>query len=173
MGANSLAQKLGETKHRGKELLRLHKATYPKYWTWSDAVEASAILGGKLTSVFGWEVHAGGDANPRSLRNFPLQANGAEMLRLACCMATESGVTVCAPVHDALLIEGASDEIDDLVARTQAIMTQASILVTPGFPLRTDFEVVRWPDRYMDPRGSRMWRTVMTAINNFYPNQAG
>jgi hypothetical protein len=28
-------------------------------------------------------------ANGRSLRNFPMQANGAEMLRLACCLGTE------------------------------------------------------------------------------------
>ena len=166
MGANSLAKKLGESKHRGKELLRLHKETYPRYWAWSDAVEAAAILEGKLTSVFGWEVRARGDANPRSLRNFPLQSNGAEMLRLACCLGTESGITVCAPVHDALLIEGASDEIEDLVARTQAIMTEASLLVTPGFPLRTDSEVVRWPDRYMDPRGSKMWNAVMKTLGN-------
>ena len=166
MGANSLAKKLGESKHRGKELLRLHKETYPRYWAWSDAVEAVAILEGKLTSVFGWEVRAGGDANPRSLRNFPIQSNGAEMLRLACCLATESGITVCAPVHDALLIEGASDEIEDLVARTQSIMTEASLLVTPGFPLRTDSEVVRWPDRYMDPRGSKMWNAVMRTLDD-------
>jgi len=166
MGANSLANKLGESKHRGKELLRLHKETYPRYWSWSDAVEAAAILEGKITSVFGWEVRARGDANPRSLRNFPLQSNGAEMLRLACCLGTESGITVCAPVHDALLIEGASDEIDDLVARTQAIMTESSLLVTPVFPLRTDSEVVRWPDRYMDPRGSKMWNAVMKTLGN-------
>ena len=166
MGANSLAGKLGESKQRGKELLRHHKETYPRYWAWSDAVEAAAILEGKLTSVFGWEVRARGDANLRSLRNFPLQSNGAEMLRLACCLATESGITVCAPVHDALLIEGASDEIEDLVARTQSIMTKASLLVTPGFPLRTDSEVVRWPDRYMDPRGSKMWNAVMRTLDN-------
>ena len=34
-----------------------------------------------------------------------MQANGAEMLRLACCLAIERGVKVCAPVHDAILID--------------------------------------------------------------------
>jgi hypothetical protein len=33
----------------------------------------------------------------------PCGANGAEMLRLACCLATERGIEVCAPVHDAIL----------------------------------------------------------------------
>ena len=57
-----------------------------------------------LHTVFGWHVHVGEQSNPRSLRNFPMQANGAEMLRLACCFATERGIEVCAPVHDAVLI---------------------------------------------------------------------
>jgi len=59
----------------------------------------------QLWTVFGWTIHTGAKVNPRSLRNFPMQGNGAEMLRLACCFATEQGIRVCAPVHDALLIE--------------------------------------------------------------------
>jgi len=62
-----------------------------------------------LQTVFGWRVYVGPRANPRSLTNFPMQANGAEMLRLACCLATERGVAVCAPVHDALLLEGLTE----------------------------------------------------------------
>jgi hypothetical protein len=34
-----------------------------------------------------------------------MQGNGAEMLRIACIFLTEAGIRVCAPVHDALLIE--------------------------------------------------------------------
>ena len=41
-----------------------------------------AMLHGSLHTVFGWHAHRR-DTNPRSLRNFPMQANGAEMLRLA------------------------------------------------------------------------------------------
>jgi hypothetical protein len=46
------------------------------------------MLTGELRTVFGWTVRVGQDANPRSLRNFPMQANGAEMMRLAACLAT-------------------------------------------------------------------------------------
>jgi hypothetical protein len=44
----------------------------------------------------------------------------AEMLRIACCLATERGVSVCAPVHDALVIEAPVDQIDDAVTTTRA-----------------------------------------------------
>src|SRR5262249_23268040 len=116
---------------------------------------------GWLPTVFGWTVRVGADANPRSLRNFPCQANGAEMMRLACSLATERGVSVVAPVHDALLVEGSADAIDDVVARTQEAMAEGSEVVLAGFRLRSDAKVVRWPDRYMDERGRAFWGRVM------------
>jgi hypothetical protein len=160
MGAESLAMKLGTCPARGHELLWLHRQTYPVYWRWSDAIRDYAILHGKLQAVFGWTIHVAKDANVRSLRNFPLQANGAEMLRLACCLATERGILVAAPVHDALLVEGPADGIEDTVARTEEAMQEASELVLPGFPLRADAKIIRHPDRYMDERGRRFWEVV-------------
>src|SRR5262249_10870163 len=97
--AEGLARKLNRPPVVGRELLGLHRRTFKQFWRWSDAVQDTALLTGKLMTVFGWAVHVGKDANPRSLRNFPMQANGAEMLRLACSEATEQGIGVCAPVH--------------------------------------------------------------------------
>ncbi|MDA1052709.1 MAG: DNA polymerase [Planctomycetota bacterium] len=163
MGPDSLAQTLGQPTAVARELLRLHRTTYPTFWRWSEACVDHAMLRGWLHTVFGWRVHVGPNANPRSLANFPMQANGAEMLRLACCLATEAGIGVCCPVHDALLVEGPTDEIEAVVAATQASMREASRIVLDGFELRSDAEIVRSPDRYMDKRGRRMWETV-TAI---------
>jgi hypothetical protein len=116
---------------------------------------------GHLYTTFGWKVHIDGDSNPRSLRNFPVQGNGAEMLRLACCYAIERGITVIAPVHDALLVEGPADKIDEIVAKTQAAMEDASAVVLGGFRLRSDAKVFKFPQRYMDKkRGLKMWNTV-------------
>jgi hypothetical protein len=165
MGAEALGRQLDESPARGRQLLRLHRETYPRYWEWSDAVEMTAFLSGKLQAAFGWTVHVGPDANPRSMRNFPLQGNGSEMLRLACIGATERGMKVCAPVHDALLIEAPADQIETAVAETQRAMQEASELVLPGFPLRTDAKIVRWPDRYADPRGELFWRTVWQLVD--------
>jgi len=104
-------------------------------------------LYGKLWTVFGWTAYTGNAPNPRFLRNFPMQANGAEMLRLAYGLAVEQGIRVCAPVHDALLIEAPLGELDAVVAPTQAIMGDASEVVLDGFRLRSDADVVRYPQR--------------------------
>jgi hypothetical protein len=164
MEAESLARRIGKPPVYARELLRLHRETYPAFWRWSDAAESHAMLLGWLPTVFGWMLRVGPDANPRSLRNYPCQANGAEMLRLACCLATERGISVLASVHDAQLVEGSADAIDEAVARTQEAMAEASEVVLSGFRLRSDARVVRWPDRYMDDRGRAFWDRVMALL---------
>jgi DNA polymerase-1 len=123
------------------------------------------MLHGNLWTVFGWEIHLGNNPNPRSLRNFPMQANAAENLRLACCYATERGIKVCAPIHDAILIEASLKELDSKVAATQEAMSDASAVVLGDFKLRTDVTIIRYPDRYMDERGVKMWKTVSSIMN--------
>jgi hypothetical protein len=165
MGEETLARRIGVPPCQARELLRLHRATYPRFWAWSQGVVDSAILTGRIQTVFGWTLHVGAEFNARSLMNFPMQANGAEMLRLACCLATEGGIRVCAPVHDALLIEAPLEKIDEHVAELQACMREASRLVLGGvLELGSDAEVVRWPERNMDERGVGMWDTVVRLL---------
>ena len=164
MGEDSLAQRIGQPVCRARELLSLHASTYRVFWKWSDACLDHANLHRVLYTTFGWPIHVDSDANPRSLRNFPMQANGAEMLRLACCLITEAGIHVCAPVHDALLIEASLDGLEAAIAATQELMARASEIVLDGFRLRSEAKIVRYPDRYMDDRGKQMWDKVLALI---------
>ena len=93
-----------------------------------------------------------------------MQANGAEMLRIASILLTEAGVRVCAPVHDALLIEAPLDELDAAIATTKSLMREASRIVLDGFELGSDVKTVCYPERYMDKRGVAMWDKVMNLI---------
>ena len=122
------------------------------------------MLTGTLHTVFGWRVHIGETPNPRSLRNFPMQANGAEMMRLAACLATEQGLGVCCPVHDAFLLCAPLDRLDTDIAAMRAAMAEASRAVLSGFELGTDVLVTKWPNRYMDPRGAVMWERVLRLL---------
>ena len=156
----ALTLRIGQSPAHAQALLRLHLQTYPVFWRWSNAAVDHAMLFGTLRTVFGWTIHVGPLVNTRSLRNFPMQANGAEMLRLACCLATEAGVAVCAPVHDALLIEAPLDRLDTAVEKVQRCMGDASATVLDGFRLRSEANIIHYPARYQDPRGTKMWTTV-------------
>ena len=164
MGAESLAERIGQPVYQAMELLRLHRATYPIYWRWSEGAMDYAQLNRQLPSVFGWRLHVTSATNSRTIANYPMQANGAEMLRLACCLTTERGVEVCAPVHYALLIEAPLDELQEQVRRTQAAMEEASAVVLDGFRLRSDAKLVLAPDRYEDEKGAAMWKLVWEVV---------
>jgi DNA polymerase I-like protein with 3'-5' exonuclease and polymerase domains len=164
MEENSLAVKIGQPVILARQLLRMHRETYPKFWSWSDAVLDQAMLFGSLPTTFGWVIQAGSDANPRSLRNFPMQANGAEMLRLACIFGSERGVKICATVHDAILIEAPLDELEAAVEKAKAAMSDASAVVLGGFRLSADAKPIRSPERYTDKRGAVMWNRVWSSI---------
>jgi DNA polymerase I-like protein with 3'-5' exonuclease and polymerase domains len=164
MGAQALSLRIGQSESQARDLIRIHQQTYPIFWRWSDAAVDHGMLVGCLYTVFGWFIQLGERITARTLRNFPMQGNGAEMLRLACCLATERGVRVCAPVHDALLIESPLDEIHQTVATVQELMAQASALVLGGPQLRSEATLVLYPDRYCDERGIQMWNTVWELV---------
>lgn len=164
MGAESLAYRINQPVARARELLDLHRRTYRRFWQWSDGVLHQALLGGRLWTTYGWQLFTDDTPNGRSLCNFPMQANGAEMLRLACIQLIGDGVRICAPVHDAVLIEAPLTELDAVVAHTQSVMRKASAAVLDGFMLESDAKVVRAPERYMDERGERMWNMVMDQL---------
>jgi DNA polymerase-1 len=166
MEAHGLALRISRPPIVARDLLRAHHETYRTFWRWSDAVVDTAMLTGSLHTVFGWRVHVGAKSNPRSLRNFPMQANGAEMLRLACCLGVERGIEVCAPVHDAVLICAPLTRLDADIVRMREAMAEGSRVVLGGFELGTDVHAVRYPERYMDARGKVMWDRVSTLLNN-------
>ena len=86
------------------------------------------------------------------------------MMRLAACFAIESGIEVCAPVHDAFLICAPLERLEVDIAGMRAAMAAASRNVLAGFELGTDVHTVKFPDRYMDGRGKVMWQRVLELI---------
>ena len=88
------------------------------------------------------------------------------MMRIACCLAVERGIKLCAPIHDALLIEAPIDQIDADVATLKQCMADASELVLgQGRVCRVDAEIIRYPDRFMDENGAAMWEQVMGILD--------
>jgi DNA polymerase I len=161
MGPEALAMQAGITPTEAKELLRLHKEAYKPFWQWMDDTVSSAMLTNEMSTVFGWRRRVGREPNARSLMNFPMQGNGSEMLRIAAIAATEAGIEVCAPIHDAFLIASPLDRLNDDVAKMREFMAKSGEAMTGGLRIRTDAEVVKFPNRYSDERGKAMWGRVI------------
>jgi hypothetical protein len=97
MEAQGLAARLAVTLAEAHELLRLHRQTYQRFWQWSENAVSSALLTGQMRATFGWQVYVGANSKKRSLMNWPMQANGAEMMRIAAIAATEGGSRCALP----------------------------------------------------------------------------
>lgn len=168
MKAESIAQQAGIHIEEARTLLRYHRKTYHVFWEWVAANQNAGLLGFALQTTFGWSWRSGQGTtiNPRSLLNWPIQSSGAEMMRLACCELSEMGVQVCAPIHDALLVEASMSEIDLVAEKTKAAMERAGELVLgKGRIVRTDSEIVRYPARYLDESGFCFWNQVMGLLD--------
>lgn len=165
MSEIGLSLRIKQPKFVARDLLEQHRRVYPTFWKWIGEVSDHFALHGYVQTVFGWPLHALAGFNPRSVQNFPMQANAAEMLRLAVISATEDGLEIAAPIHDALLLVAPLDALEEQVKRLVAHMEQASSDVLNGPTVRVDIETVRYPDRYIDEAGVNMWDRVMKMVN--------
>lgn len=169
MGPDSLALRIGKSKPYGNELLQHHKRVYKKYWHWGDHVLNSTLLKKKITTCYGWQYQVIGQEKKevRTIKNFPCQATGAEILRVACIKLMENGIKILAPIHDAILIECEENEAEETINKAQKIMSDASEAVLgPGNRIKTEADVIRYPDRYSDPRGTETWNLIIKILKD-------
>ena len=92
-----------------------------------------------------------------------MQANGAEMLRIAVILGREKGINICATIHDALLIEAPLDQLEAQTAVMQSCMAEASRLILDGFILESVAEYTRYPETFGNRQGP-MWELVSGVI---------
>jgi hypothetical protein len=161
---HGLAPQLNVKRDTARHLIQLHREAYRTFHKWVEQQANAGAMGLPLRTVFGWErrMKPGSRPNLRSLKNFFMQSTGAEMMRIALCELTDAGISVCCPVHDAVLIEAPLDDLDKTLAATQQIMGDVSELVLgDGYRVGTDFSVTRYPDVYVDEDAGDLYRIVL------------
>ena len=166
MGYKTLAMRIGADACLARHLLKTMAERYPVYAKWAETTVDAGFMSGRLATVFGWPTRVSPNDRPTALQNFPMQSNAAEMMRIAACLATERGIRICCPVHDAFLVEVDEGTAGQEIAAARETMAQASRLVLGGLEIRTDVQQVCWPDRYSDERGAAMWARVMGLLEN-------
>jgi len=170
MQKSTLATRLGVSEIEAHELLQLHRGLFSQYWHWSEDWLHHSLTSGMMKTVFGWQCATGiTELNGRSIRNWPIQSTCADMFRLAYVWGTRHGLTLIAPVHDAVLLEAPEDRIEADVALMREIMRRASrVILNPTadgtIELRTDVKIIRYPDRFTDSRGTELWDTVLMLL---------
>lgn len=182
MSEFGLARRLGITPMEALGLITQHRKAYATYWQWSNTVLSFARMYGYLESPHGWRLSVTKETKvetktksgskqestgtkDRTIRNWLMQTVGAELMRLACQYALLDGVMVCAPIHDALLIESDIVDINAAVTKTIAAWQRAGRELLSGFELRVDAKVFAYPARFVEDDGeSALLRTIQDVL---------
>jgi hypothetical protein len=160
LGPRSLAVRAGVSLSEACEILARMRARFHVFEDYCRSVLDHAGLNLELSTPFGWYLQCPSGTNPRTIRNFPIQSTGSEILHAALILAERRGIEVVASIHDALLVEGDLDCAEDLSRALDQVMGDAAAVVLKGYRLPTDVQIIRPGERYFDERGEEMWNTV-------------
>jgi hypothetical protein len=166
MGVPSLAKGLNRHPLIASTIIERHRQTYPRFWEWRADMVQNAMLNRRMETVFGWPLYLSSSPNKRTLYNFPMQGNGAEMLRLAAWRLCEAGIVPNMLVHDGLLLELSNKE---QVEQAKHIMREAGRDVCDGLEIGVDVDqMLGHGAHYQDKRpvAKAMWATMMSALQN-------
>jgi len=165
MRVPSLARGLDRHPIIASNFMERHRRAHPQFWAWRDNVVQKAMLARRIETVFGWPLHLTTSPNQRTLYNFPMQGNGAEMLRLAAVRLCDAGIVPCMLIHDGILLEANND---DQIAHAIEIMRKAALDVCNGLEIGVDVDQrLERGARYQDKRpiARQMWATIMGVLD--------
>jgi hypothetical protein len=160
-----VAAALGISLVEARQLLQAHRDAYPEFWRWLTRTIDAAMLTSSIAAPMGWRMQIVGEPNPRAIQNWMMQATGAEMLRAAVVYMVRVGLSLCATAHDAIMIMAPLETLSRDVALAQEIMERVSLSFTRGLLVRTEARILLPGQRYLEPRGSRLWQIVMALMD--------
>ena len=160
LGPHTLASRIGVSLFEAAEILARLRAQFHVWEDYAQSVGDHAGLDLEIGTPLDWRMQCPPGIKARTVRNFPVQSTGSEILHVACILAERRGIEIIAPVHDALMAEADLDRAEEVSAALDQVMRDASSIVLRGYELPTDVQIIRPGERYYDDRGVEMWTTV-------------
>jgi DNA polymerase I len=186
-GPMLLSSHAGISRYEAGEIITRLKARFRVFREWCDNIADYAGLNMALTSEFGWSVRCPPGTSNRTIRNWPVQTAGSEILHVCCILAERRSIRIVAPIHDAFVAECETRDVADVSAALDRCMRDASAVVLRGYELPTSDDdgkglilpvhldarrcdnrpmppVMR--GRYYDKRGAAMWTEINRLMDN-------
>lgn len=164
MGVPSLAKGLDRHPLIAAEIIDLYARRHPAFWQGRLEAVKTAMLRRRIESSYGWSIRISHSPNQRSLLNFPMQSDGAEMLREATVRLCDAGIVPIMLVHDGILFEETDPrKIEEATEIMRAVGREICDGIDVGVDL--DWSTERDP-RYRDkrPMAQKMWATIMDVL---------
>jgi DNA polymerase I len=165
MGVPSLARGLDRHPLIAAEIISLYARRHPAFWQGRLEAVQTAMLQRRIESSYGWPLRISHSPNQRSLLNFKMQADGAEMLREATMRLCDAGIVPVMLVHDGILFEETDpSKIEEAPEIMRAVGREICDGIDVGVDL--DWSTMMTGRRYRDkrPMAQKMWATIMDVL---------
>jgi hypothetical protein len=164
----TIASRLNISINRARYLLEEHQRRFPRVWRWFRQQVALSYGYRHAITPHGWKLHIGRFVGARTVRNFPVQGTGADILRRAHTLLWEAGYRIAAPLHDALLVEVKIEDLNTAVVEVPTIMETAgkqllgddSILVAEPYVIRPG----ECATELIKPEAQSIWETIRRVL---------
>lgn len=170
--AESLSAKLGIPLYLGRSIHQKIKKVYEVYNNWSDGWVAKGMQRGFFKTMYGWKYHLTFKeaANPRSIKNWPIQSHGSEMIRHAIAAADDAGFEISMCVHDALLVHIKKKGWARNILKLVKVMEAASEKII-GVKIPVEIKVIRkhfYQEGSDGEKWNKLYKKYLEAKNKVY-----
>jgi DNA polymerase-1 len=161
--AETLTAQYGLTHEAARTVITTFDRAYTRCREWMMESRGALAQQGIIKTPFGWHFYAPKECPDdfskllRTAGNFPVQANGTEILWEACRRLHAAGIPLCGTLHDAVMVEAEADIAAEVFAMAEAIMQEASCKVL-GAALRTATESIGFGEQFRSQQ--RFWSSV-------------
>lgn len=156
-------------------LIDKHKGAFPVFWQWCEDIrhhyfeaKQPLILGCNMSDKYAsgwvgdlWTINTD-NPNPLSINNAPVQGTGASIMRSAVIRATEAGLNLVTPLHDALYI--IHDEEDTESPKILAKCMSDAVAEYIPDEVRMDVDTYTHDKLYVPPKGQYDFEQYKTYI---------
>lgn len=134
---------LSDAYNKAQQIHRWHKTTFTGYWQWTEHTINQARKSGFIQSTDGWTYFVTDAVRDTQLLNFPMQANGAALMRLAIMnLAQHQDIDLICTQHDAIYVNARICDKKRVIEQIQQSMDNAcNDLFKDKITLRTELTI--------------------------------
>ena len=145
------------------------KKTYPDFFKWNEVACLGAASKGYYQTKYGWRYWIPKIYKPNTLKNWPMQSHGSEILRRAMIAVDEAGIEISMIMHDALLIHVDRKGCAGKFRQVRQIMEQAAKDVL-GAVISVEIKIIK-KDYKLEGEPQKKWNRIMSIYNKFRCNE--
>jgi DNA polymerase-1 len=151
-----------EAEDIARNIFDWHQETFTVYWDWVDENIKKARIDQVIESVDGWKYFVDDDTRDTQLKNFPIQAGGAALMRRAMirAWASEQLDVVCS-LHDAIYVNSTAENAErDAQLLVRCMDEACTDILGDWVRIRVETKAYTHDRPYWDERGAEVFGMV-------------